>query len=196
MAMPAAATRNTTVTLTYDPSVIANIRQYNRNLAADFQNLMWVWNYPHQGVTIPSLLATNERLIFDMNQALWIPASEKHVMFKARHGYDTRTLRMTNRMYRAATIPGSADNVSFGDANNYYYGVNAENFRDSSGVSYPETHNTYGHHGVVRRFVYLLQEIEFKIRALFGAAVRDRMQMRAGQTKLRGIRFGRKTSPI
>jgi phage gpG-like protein len=157
-------------------------------MAAKFNNLTWMWNQRQNGRTVAEILAENERTIFAEGQGIWQGLTPKYAAWKAKRGYDPRILVKTGRMMTAATVPGSQDNISFGDARNYYYGVNAENFRDFGGWSYPEIHQIHGQGGKRRRFVHLLASTRQELNFFFGNAVQDEMQAQANRSRLRSFR--------
>ena len=176
-----------TVSFAYDPTVLAKIRRVNANLRSRFSNLVWLWNTKISGVGVREILEENERAIFEQGQAEWPPIAVKYRAYKIKLGYDPRILVRTGRMMRAATEAGSADNIAYGDARNYYYGVNAEAFRGHGGWSYPEIHQRGT--GIARRsFVFLRDQAIGKLKALFGQAILDEHQAQARNSRLKSMR--------
>lgn len=179
-----------TFRMTYNPTVLRQFKQLNRDYGERVQNLTWLWRQRSKGAGIETILSDNARAImFGRGQRQWPKATPKHIERKAKVGQSTATLHMTERLTQAFTIPGSADNISFGDAQNFYYGVNAENFRGFGGWSYPEIHNSIGdRRGVVRKFVYFLPATVRRLRVWFRSSFENEMRAMALRTQQRGLK--------
>lgn len=163
------------VSAVYDRTIINRAKAENRQLNKLLTNLTWAWEERAQGTDIRKICEENEVAIFEAGQSQWVPYSEAHRKYKKKHGYDMRILVMTNNMRLAATNSQSPENISFGTAENFYYGVNAEAFRDFGGWSYPEIHQFIGdRRGVVRRFLFWTVQGREKALAWFGEVVRKK----------------------
>lgn len=148
----------------------------NMSMAAELKNLVWAWKEKVRGTGIMDILSENEQLIWERGQGSWKPASVAHQARKAKRGDNPLTMVQSQRLYDAATLPRSPDNIAYGDARNFYYGVNAENFRGFGGWSYPEIHQFRGDStGTTRPFMYITEEARAALNSWFGRVMRFRL---------------------
>lgn len=180
------------VTMTYNPKTIARFRRVlsegPMSMSGHVNNLAWLWKERVRGKTVADVLARNEQLVWSNGQNFWLPGSERHLAYKAKRGYSPLTLVMTHRLYNAATMPGAVDNIAYGDARNFFYGINTENFREPGGWSYPEIHQWRGDaRGVTRPFMLITDWGRRALDSWFGRAMRNKLSQLYG-SRYRGRR--------
>jgi len=185
------------LTFTYDPTVIAGFRQVAgerqaggiNNIAEDLSNLTWMWEMVVDGQTIEGIMEENELLVWEEGQTTWHPLSPRTVEAKRVRRLNPLVMVATGRLHTAATTAGHPDNVAFGDANSYSYGINIERFR-SGGWSYPDVHQNIGvgRSRIKRRTVILQDATRNVLNAFFGRAIRLRMRGTASASSLKGLR--------
>ena len=184
--------RSNMVQFVYDAELLQRFRDVlvrtRSGIVPQLQNLTWLWKSTVQGRRITDLLSDNFQLVWQEGQAQWARPTDAYLMQKTKRGYSPLTLVRTGRLYDALTNPGGTpDTISFGDAQNYYYGINAEAFRDAGGWSYPEIHNHLGdRRGNVRPFMHFHPVVREKVNQWLWLGIKD-MVMGAARSIGKGV---------
>lgn len=159
------------------------------SIAGSLSNLTWLWPRKIGGWGLPEIMSRNFQEVWSRGQSGWKRPSPRYLAQKAKRGLSPLTMVRTRRLYDSLTAPGgSADSIQFGDARNYYYGVNAEAFRQH-GHSYPEIHQFRGDStGTVRPFMWFTQPTVDRVNSWIGQNIRARLREIHGALRMRGAR--------
>jgi hypothetical protein len=176
----------------FDPEPIEQFKRQAligpQAIAPSTQNLTWLWGRNVNGETIPSIMQRNFQEVWAVGQSTWQRPTLAYLMSKAQLGYSPLTMVRTRRLYDSIAKPaGTGDTVSYGDAKNYYYGLNTAGFAHHDGASYPEIHNHIGdRRGVTRPFMYIMPQTARRLNQFFGMGFRQRLD--EIHSRLRSIR--------
>lgn len=170
------------ITFVFDPEPLEQFKREaltgGFSITGSLQNLTWLWPMNNGGDTVNSILQRNFQRIWSEGQGVWQRPTDAYLAHKRKMGFSPLTMVKRRRLYDSLSAPGgTADTVSYGDAKNFYYGLNVENFDRRGGWSYPEMHDFVGdRRGVTRPFFYLRQDARNSLNTWFGLGMRDRMK--------------------